>query len=337
MMEMNDMTSIKQSRTSRIFWVALVTCLLVFPLLSVAQTPAAAPAQKTFATPQEAADALISAASDYNLPALLEIFGPDGQDLVETKDPVQDKNQAEAFAALAKKKNSVSVDPKNPNLAFLIVGDNDWPTPVPLVKKNGKWMFDSKQGRKEVLYRRIGTNELDAIQLCRGYVEAQHQYALAIHDDSGVNQYAQKLISTPGKQDGLYWENADGSPGGPISKRVAQAIAEGYSVDKRSAYHGYYFKVLKGQGPAARLGRIDYVIQGAMIGGFALLAVPADYRVTGVKSFIVGQDGVVYQKDLGPNSIEIGKQMELYNPDKTWQVTDDNWPESPTPETAVAE
>lgn len=332
------MTSKKQSRTSRIFWVAVVACLLAFPLLLAAQTtPAAAPSQKTFATPQEAAEALINAASDYDLSALLQIVGPDGEDLVQTKDPVQDKNQAEAFGKLAKQKNSISVDPKNPNRATLIIGPNDWPSPIPLVKKNGKWIFDSKAGRMEVLYRRIGTNELDAIQICRGFVEAQLAYASTVHDDSGINQYAQKLISTPGKQDGLYWENPDGTPGGPISKGIAKAIEEGYSLDKRSAYHGYYFKVLKGQGPAAKLGKLDYVIQGAMIGGFALLAVPSEYRVNGVKSFIVNQDGIVYQKDLGPNSIEIGKQMELYNPDKTWQITNDNWPESVAPDTDVAE
>ncbi len=332
------MTSKTQSRTSRIFWVAFVTCSLLLPSLE-AQTisQASAVTQKTFATPQEAAEALINAASNYDLSALLQIVGPDGEDLVQTKDPVQDKNQAEAFAALAKQKNSISIDSKNKNRAILIVGENDWPSPIPLIKKNGKWLFDSKTGRTEVLYRRIGTNELDAIQICRGFVEAQHIYSSTIHDDSGVNQYAQKIISTPGKQDGLYWENADGSPGGPISKAIAKAIEEGYSTDKRSAYHGYYFKVLKGQGPAAPLGKLDYVIQGAMIGGFALLAVPSEYRVNGVKSFIVNQDGVVYQKDLGPNSIEIGKQMELYNPDKTWQVTDDDWPQSVAPDTSVAE
>ena len=283
-------------------------------------------AQRSFATTQHAADALIKAAQDYDVPDLLNIFGPDGEDLVSSADPVRDKNNALAFAEKARQKNAVIIDPAKPARAILVVGNDEWPFPAPIVKRYGRWLFDSKAGRKEILNRRIGANELDAIQVCRGYVEAQREYASEIHDDSGVNQYAQKIISTPGKQDGLYWKNADGTPGGPISERVARAIHEGYSVDRKTAYHGYYFKILKGQGPAAPLGRIDYVIEGIMIGGFALLAVPAEYGVTGVKSFIVSNDGIVYQKDLGPNSLNIGKSMEVYNPDKTWRRTDDEWP-----------
>ena len=193
---------------------------------------------------------------------------------------------------------SVSVDPKNQARAILLVGNDDWPFPVPIVKKGGKWHFDSKEGHDEILFRRIGANELDAIQICRGFVEAQEEYASEIHDNSGVNQYAQKIFSTPGKKDGLYWKNADGTSGGPISEAVARAIEEGYTANKGSGYHGYYFKVLKGQGPAAPLGQLDYVIKGIMIGGFALVAVPAEYRVTGVKTFIVSYDGIVYEKDF---------------------------------------
>lgn len=209
----------------------------------------------------------------------------------------------------------------------IIVGEEEWPLPVPLVKKNGKWYFDAKAGRQEILFQRIGANELDAITVCRGYVEAQNEYASEIHDDSGVNQYAQKIISTPGKHDGLYWQNADGSSGGPIGDTVAKALEEGYSIGK-SGFHGYYFRILKGQGLAAPMGRLDYVIEGVMIGGFALVAVPAEYQVTGVKTFIVNNDGIVYQKDLGPESLNAVKNMELYNPDKTWQRTDDRWPEN---------
>ena len=288
--------------------------------------PAKAIAQMTFATPQAAVEMLIKATGDYDVPTLMQIFGPSGEDFIASADPVRDKNASVAFAELARKKNTVNIDPKKSSRATVIVGDNDWPFPVPLVKKSGKWHFDTAAGHDEILHRRIGTNELDAIQVCRGYWDAQHTYASTIHDDSGVNQYAQKIISTPGKQDGLYWQNADGSAGGPISEAVAKAIEEGYSVDRKSAYHGYYFKILKGQGPAAPLGRLDYVIQDAMIGGFALIAAPAEYRVTGVKTFIVGPQGIVYQKDLGPDTLTIAKGIELFDPDKTWQETDDQWP-----------
>jgi hypothetical protein len=270
-----------------------------------------------------AADALVAAVSDYNVPALLKIFGPDGKDLVSSADTVQDKTYADAFAKKAKEKSSVTIDPKNAARATLSVGNDNWPFPVPIVRKGHKWSFDSKQGHDEILFRRIGANELDAIQICRGFVEAQKEYASEIHDDSGVNQYAQKIISTPGKQDGLYWQNADGTPGGPISEAIARAIQEGYSPNRTSAYHGYVFKVLKGQGPAAPLGQLDYVINGIMIGGFALAAVPAEYRVTGVKTFLVSYDGNVFEKDLGPESREIVNNMERYNPDKTWFISKD--------------
>lgn len=302
--------------------LAILSCVLATPLHAQAPSPQA---QKQFDTPEQAAEALIQAAGSYDMSALLQIFGPDGKDIISSSDPVQDKNRAEAFAAKAHEKNSVILDPKNKSRAILSVGNGDWPLPVPIVKQKGKWYFDSKQGRDELLFRRIGTNELDAIQVCRGFVEAENEYASDVHDDSGVNQYAQKIISTPGKRDGLYWQNEDGTPGGPISEAVARAIAEGYSA-AGSGYHGYHFKVLKGQGPAAPLGRLDYVIEGIMIGGFALVAVPAEYRVTGVKTFMVSYDGIVYEKDLGPDSLNIVKNMERYNPDKTWHRTDDQWP-----------
>jgi len=289
--------------------------------LAIAQS-----SQKTFVTPEAAAEEVIKAAGNYDVSALLQIFGSYGEDFISSADPVQDKTKSLAFADLARKKNSISIDPSKPNRAVLLVGDDDWPFPVPLIKQEGKWHFDSKSGRTEILYRRIGANELDAIQVCRGYVEAQHEYALTKHDGFETNQYAQRIISTPGKQNGLYWRNSDGTTGGPISEAVAKAIEEGYSVDKKSAYHGYYFKILKGQGRSAPLGRLDYVIQGAMIGGFAMIAAPAEYRVTGVKTFMVSQDGVVYQKDLGPDTLDIAKRIELFDPDKTWQPTFDQWP-----------
>ena len=314
---------------SAAFVLLLFACVL--PLMLAAQTQpapqAATQGPKAFDTPQQAAEAVIKAAGDYDVPQLMAIFGPDGKDFVSGGDPVQDKNKAVAFGKEAQTKNSIATDPSKPNLATIVVGDEEWPFPVPLIKKSGKWYFDAKAGRQNILYRRIGANELDAITVCRGYVEAQQEYALTIHDDSGVNQYAQKIFSTPGKQDGLYWKNPDGISGGPIGEAVAKALEEGYSTGK-DGFHGYYFKILKGQGPAAPLGKLNYVIEGIMIGGFALAAVPTEYRVTGAKTFIVSNDGIVYQKDLGPDSLKIVKEMELYNPDKTWQPTDDEWPQN---------
>ena len=278
--------------------------------------------QKTFPTSQAAADALVQAAAQFDVPTLLAIVGPNGADLVVTKDQVQDKQRAAAFAAKAQEKTALTPDPNNRNRAILSVGDEDWPYPVPIVKRGKTWSFDVAAGRKEILDRRIGANELGAIAICRGYVDVQKEYSLEAHE--GVNQYAQKIISTPGKRDGLAWKNEDGAWGGPVGEGVAKALEQGYS-SKAEPYHGYYFKVLKGQGPAAPLGRIDFMVKGVMIGGFALVAVPADYRVTGVKTFIVSHEGIVYEKDLGPDSLNIVKKMELYNPDKTWRRTDDEW------------
>jgi hypothetical protein len=310
--------------------ITAVCCILVLvgslSLLSQ-QKPSetASQNQKTFSTAKEAADALIQAAGSFDVSALDQILGSHGEDLIASEDSVRDKTIAATFAAEAHEKTTVTVDPKNPARAILVVGNEDWPLPIPIVKKNGMWLFDTAAGRQEILYRRIGSNELDAIEICRGFVEAQQEYALERHDNSQVNQYAQKVISTPGKHDGLVWWNPDKTLGGPITEEIAEALQEGYT-DKAKPYHGYFFKILKGQGPAAPLGAMDFVVAGAMIGGFALAAAPADYRVTGVKTFIVSYEGVVYQKDLGPDTLKIFKEMELYNPDKSWKPTDDNWP-----------
>ena len=282
------------------------------------------PAQKQFDTPQQAADALVEVAANFDVGAAKEILGPDSADIVASEDPVQDNNRAVAFAAKAKEKMSVQTDKKNPNQAVVLVGNDDFPLPIPLVKQKGKWFFDTKVGRKEILNRRIGANELNAIEICRGFVDAQHEYAAEKHDDSKVNQYAQRVISMPGKHDGLAWQNADGTWAGPVGEEVARALQEGYSAQGGKPYHGYYFKVLKGQGPAAPMGEMDFMVGGAMIGGFALAAAPAEYRVSGVMTFIVGPDGVVYEKDLGPDTVKTFQSMDKYNPDKTWKVTEDD-------------
>ena len=291
---------------------------------TAATSGAAPPASQamTFSTPELAAKALVDAADQFDTPTLIKIFGPEGDDIVFSGEVAQDRQRATDFAAEAHEKMTVSVDPKSGKRAFVLVGNEDWPFPVPLVKVGDKWHFDSAAGRQELLYRRIGANELDAIQIANGYVDAQEEYALQPREGYEVNQYAQRILSTPGKQDGLAWQNADGTWGGPIGENIAKAIAQGYST-KEEPYHGYFFKILKGQGPDAPLGEMDYVIKGAMIGGFALVAAPAEYRVTGVKTFIVSNDGVVYEKDLGPNTIDSFKKMELFNPDKTWSPVED--------------
>jgi len=272
--------------------------------------------QTKFDTPEAAAEALITASEKHDIPTLQQILGKDGMDLVQTGDSIQDRNAMTAFAEQARLQTRVVRD-SGPEVATLVIGPDSFPVPIPIVGENGKWHFDTPAGREEVLYRRIGRNELDAIDVAQGFVEAQQQYASSKHDGALVNQYAQRIISTPGKQDGLAWQAADGSWQGPVGEGVARVIAEGYS-ERTQPYHGYFFKVLKGQGPAAPLGEMDFLVDGAMIGGFALVAVPAEYGVTGVKTFIVSHTGIVYEKDLGPTTLEQFKAMERYNPDSTW-------------------
>jgi hypothetical protein len=321
---------------SKLHWIigAAAWACLSTPVLFAAQQPEAkkapaamaAPAAgtKSFDTPQQAADALVEAAQKFDEDTIIQIFGPDGDDVVFTGEFAQDRRLASDFVAKAHEKKSVSVDPKTGNRAFLLVGNEDWPFPVPIVKRGDKWFFDAEAGRQELLYRRIGANELDAIAICHGYVDAQNEYALQKRDGYDVNQYAQRIISTSGKQDGLAWQNSDGTWGGPVGEKIGDAIELGYT-SRSEPYHGYFFKVLKGQGPAAPLGKMDFAVNGTMIGGFALVAAPAEYRVTGVKTFVVSYEGIVYQKDLGPDTLNIFSGMELYNPDNTWRRTDDSW------------
>jgi hypothetical protein len=323
------MKSSGKKNISRLLWIAVVTaqaCLVTLSLLAddqneVRKTPPVATsdrvAARLFDSPQQAADALVDAASRFDVVALTRIFGTDGDNIVFTGEFPQDKKHAADFAAEANEKKTVSVDPKTGSRAFLLVGNEDWPFPIPLVKRGDTWSFDAKAGRQELLYRRVGANELDAIQLCRGYVEAQYDYAFKKREGYDVNQYAQRIISTSGKQDGLAWQNEDGTWEGPIGEKVARAIEQGYTVGA-DPYHGYFFKILKGQGQAAPLGEMDFVVQGAMIGGFALVAAPAEYGVSGVDTFMVSDDGVVYQRDFGPKTLDQFQTMQLYNPDKSW-------------------
>ena len=303
--------------------MACAVMALVTACNETTTTAAKSPAkQTTFATPEAAVAALVAASEPFDTGALTEILGADGADLVITNDRVLDKSQAAAFVAKTREKIQILIDLTDANIATLTVGSDAWPMPIPLVRQEGRWRFDSATGRQEVLYRRIGENELCAIQLCLGYVEAQYDYASEKRGGARVNQYAQRVISTPGKQDGLAWKAADGTWEGPVGHAIANVIAEGYT-DKREPFHGYYFKILKGQGPAAPMGEMDFSVKGVMIGGFAMVAVPSNYGVTGVKTFIVSQSGVVYEKDLGADTLAQFQTMEKYNPDPTWTPVQD--------------
>jgi Protein of unknown function (DUF2950) len=305
-------------KTSKLLLAASLigACCILLTQATVTNAQKTAQA-KSFSSAQEAADALIDAAEKFDVDALRQILGPDSYDIIHTGETARDREVAQRFAEQARIKTKVAYQPKNPRRAILEIGEDDWPFAVPIVKTGSSWTFDTKAGRQELLYRRIGGNELDAIAICRGYVEAQHEYALQKRGTSGQNQYAQRIISTPGAQDGLAWKNEDGTWGGPIGEKVAAAIVRGYS-SRTEPYHGYFFKVLKGQGPLAPLGEMDFVVKDVMIGGFALIAFPAQYRLTGVQTFMVSHDGVVYQKDLGPKTLELAGAIDRFNPDKSW-------------------
>jgi hypothetical protein len=294
------------------------SAVLFAAFLALPGAPAVQKTEKTFDSPKQAAEALVQAVGSDDTAAMLAIFGSDGQRIVASGDEVRDKNDRARFTELAGQKLEVLVDKKNPRRAILVLGADAWPFPVPLVESRGKWHFAAKEGLREILMRRIGQDELDAIQVCLGYVEAQQEYASEARDLVGVHMYAQRILSTPGKKDGLAWYDADGKAAGPIGDVVAKAIEEGYTR-RGGGYHGYHFRILKAQGPAARHGELDYVIQGKMVGGFALVAWPAEYRATGVKTFIVNHEGVVYEKDLGPDTAKAAEAMKAYNPDKTWK------------------
>ena len=299
---------------------ALGLCVLLAAAVLAAEPPKA---QKTFPTPKAAADALIAAAERFDVPAILEILGPDGKDLVDSNDPASDKSQAAELVKQARAKLVATPDPKNPGRATIVVGNEDWPLPIPVVKGAAGWRFDTAAGKKEILLRRIGRNELDAIEVCHGYVEAQEEYASEPRGHATVVQYAQRIVGSADKQDGLAWRDADGTWRGPVGEKIARAIAEGYA-SKGEPYHGYYFKILKGQGPSAPLGALDFVVDGMMIGGFALVASPAEYEVSGIKSFIVSHDGVVYEKDLGKETLKAFQAMSLFDPDPSWTPVKDS-------------
>ena len=292
--------------------------LLTAAVLALAM--AAAHAQQSFKTAEEAADALVSAAKTGDRKAVLTVLGQKGADIVSSGDPVADASARNRVIEAYNAKHQMAME--GTDKAVLIIGHEDWPFPIPLVRKDGTWRFDTAAGREEILYRRIGRNELSAIQACLAYVDAQQEYAERGIAGNGV--YAQRIVSGPGKNDGLYWPAQPSEDDSPLGELAASAASEGYRVgQQRAPYHGYYYKVLTRQGPNAAGGALDYIVRGRMIGGFALVAYPAEYRNSGVMTFLVNHRGDVYEKDLGPNTAHIVAGITAFNPDNTWRrVTD---------------
>jgi hypothetical protein len=273
---------------------------------------------KVFASPEEAAKGLLDAARSGDKSALLAVLGPQAADIVSSGDEVADKQALDRFVASATEMTRVEKD--GTDKATLVFGRDDWPFPIPLVHGAAGWSFDAAAGEEEILARRIGRNELGAIDVCRAFVRAQREYASEDRDGSGLLKYAQRITSTQGKRDGLYWPPVEGEPLSPFGPLVAAAVAEGYrkTSEKPIPYHGYLYRVLTAQGPHAPGGAYDYVINGNMIGGFALIAYPVDYGNSGVMTFIVNQQGIVYQKDLGEDTAATAEKMTRYDPDSSW-------------------
>jgi len=283
---------------------------------------ASAYCQETFKTPEEAVNALVAAAKSQDRKDVLEILGPDGQAIVSSGDPVADSNAREKFISAYDAKHAIELE--GDGTQTLIIGDDDWPFPIPLINKTGEWQFDTKAGLDEILRRRIGRNELSAIQVCLAYVQAQNEYASLDPGGLGQHVYAQRIVSRPGKKDGLYWPTAEGEEPSPLGDLAAQASAEGYKVGQAPIpYHGYFYRIIKRQGPSAAGGAFDYVVNGKMIGGFALVAYPAEYGNSGIMTFMVNHDGTVFQKDLGPDTAKIARKIEAFSPDGTWIKVDE--------------
>ncbi|HUJ86405.1 MAG TPA: DUF2950 domain-containing protein [Burkholderiales bacterium] len=289
--------------------------------LAVSHALAATASQKTFASPEAAAAALVEALSTGDTRGADAILGPAGRKLLHSGDRVADENGLRRFlAAYAARHRLVQ---ESDAKAVLHVGDEDWPLPIPIVRAHGAWRFDTAAAAAEILDRRIGKNELNAIQVCLAIVDAQREYASIDHDGSGVLAYARRLVSTPGKKDGLYWPVASGEPPSPLGPLVARAAEEGYggagTAHRRTPYHGYFYRILSAQGSHAKGGARSYLVDGKMLGGFGLVAFPARYGASGIMTFIVDQDGAVYQKNLGAATVQLARKMRSFDPDATWR------------------
>lgn len=281
------------------------------------------PGQKTFSTPGEASEALISALTNADQDDLLRILGPGSKEILSSGDETEDKDNRDQFVQRYRQMHRLVNELDG--TTTLYIGAENWPAPIPLVHKGATWYFDTEAGKQEILYRRIGENELTVIQVCRELVDAQKEYYAQPHDGGSERQYAQRILSQPGKQNGLYWEAPSGETESPLGPLVASAEAEGYTENANQepqAFHGYYFRVLKGHGAAQSGTAQSYLVDGKMKRGFAFVAYPAEYRSSGVMTFVVDQDGVVYEKDLGPKSEAVAKSLTLYDRNRGWRKAD---------------
>jgi len=305
-----------------------LAALVVLTLSLMTSSPGAIATQLTFKTPEEAFTALVAAARADDIKKLIAVLGHEGESFIVTDDPVADKAALQRFVTAYDESNHI--DMRDKNTAVLTVGKEEWPLPIPAVKKSKTWFLDSAEGKEEIIDRRIGRNELSAMAVCRAYVDAQREYASKDRNNDGYIEYAQKFLSDPGTHDGLYWPTKEGEEESPLGPAVVEAQAAGYSVDQQhegpTPYYGYFYRILKGQGPHARGGAYDYVVNDHMMGGFAMVAYPAEYGITGIMTFIVNHDGDVYQKDLGPDTEAIAQKMKLYDPGPGWVKQE---PESP--------
>ena len=289
----------------------VATATLALGIASLAQ------AQQRFNTPDAAVEALVAAARSDDRRTVVSILGPGSQELTPqaTQWPTTISNRNSWPPTM----HSIGSSRRRGKPSVLVMGQNDWPFPIPLVQKDGQWSFDTAAGREEILARRIGRNELGAIKATLAFYDAQNEYADMYKDKTGQAVYAQKIVSSPGKKDGLYWPTSGSEPDSPLGEAVASATQQGYNVGTGEPYHGYYYKILTSQGPNAPGGAVDYVVRGNMIGGFGLVAYPAEYGNSGIMTFIINNDGDVYEKDLGPKTERIASRLSEFNPDHTWR------------------
>jgi hypothetical protein len=301
-------------------WAAVAAALVA---AGSACAAAQQPGQQTFPSASKACDALVGALQSNNEQELLNVLGGDAKNILSSGDPVEDRDRRAQFIEKYKQMHRLVAEPDG--TTTLYIGAENWPAPIPLAHKGTAWYFDTPAGEKEILYRRVGENELTVILVCRELVDAENEYESHPHDDETARQFAQHLNSTPGKQDGLYWPASSGEQESPVGPLVASAASEGYNFPadrKQEPFHGYYFRILTAQRGGASGGNHSYVVNGKMTGGFAFVAYPAEYRDSGVMTFIVDRDGIVYQKDLGPRTEEIAKSMKAYDRDASWRKAD---------------